>query len=83
MSFCDTKQMETFRELELSESGEKSEGRNPLHCLRFPFPTIPAVRFEDRKEINKMISRCEKQVAEIEAKITALQKVNWPHLTYF
>ena len=70
--FLRNKQMETFRELELANPGKKVK-KEPSPQSPVSVSPIPVVRFEDRKEINKMISRCEKQVAEVEAKITALE----------
>jgi ATP-binding cassette, subfamily F, member 3 len=65
--FLQKKKIETFRELETA---------NPIKKVKIEpvkAETVSSVSFEQRKEINRMISRLEKQVADIEAKITALE----------
>lgn len=64
--FLQKKKLESIREYEQANIGKKEK--------KEPVKVIEAVKFEDRKEVNRMISRIEKQINEIEAKITALDQ---------
>lgn len=63
--FLGKKEMESLRELEIS-TPVKREKREPAR-------ETASVSFEARKEINKMISKLEKQVADVETYISKLE----------
>jgi ATP-binding cassette subfamily F protein 3 len=56
-----------LRELELS-APEKKEKKEVV------VKEVPAISFEERKEINKVISRIERQIGETEGQISKLEK---------
>ena len=74
--FLQKKKMESFRELETAKSPKvaATPSKTPKG-LETPLGVnqIPGVSFEDRKEVNRMITRIQKQVADIEVKITDLE----------
>jgi ATP-binding cassette subfamily F protein 3 len=63
--FLRKKEMESLRELEISIPVKRDK--------REPARETASVSFEERKEINKMISKIEKQVADVEAYISKLE----------
>jgi ATP-binding cassette subfamily F protein 3 len=63
--FLQKKEMESLRELEVSEP-VKREKKEPVRVAA-------TVSFEERKEINKMISKLEKQVSDVENYISKLE----------
>jgi ATP-binding cassette subfamily F protein 3 len=64
--FLQKKEMDSLRELEAS-TPVKREKKEPVKELA-------SVTFEERKEINKMISKIEKQIFDVEAYISKLEK---------
>jgi ATP-binding cassette subfamily F protein 3 len=63
--FLQKKEMESFRELELA---------NPIKREKKEIiKEQPSVSFEERKEINKMVSKLEKQISELEIYISKLE----------
>ena len=63
--FLQKKEMDSLRELEVNIP-VKREKKEPVKL-------IVSVSFEERKEINKMISKLEKQISELEAYISKLE----------
>ena len=64
--FLQKRKMESLRELELSAPEKKIK--------KEPVKEIVTVGFEERKEINRMISRIEKQIGENEWQISKLEE---------
>lgn len=65
-NFLQKRKIESLRELEKVNISKKVKNE--------PAKKTDTVKFEERKEINRMISRLEKQVNDIEARITELEK---------
>jgi ATP-binding cassette subfamily F protein 3 len=65
--FLQRRKLESLRELELS-APEKKEKKEVV------VKEVPAISFEERKEINKVISRIERQIGEAEGQISKLEK---------
>jgi ATP-binding cassette subfamily F protein 3 len=65
-NFLQKKKIESLRELEKINPAKKIKSE--------PAKIADTVKFEERKEINRMISRLEKQVKDIETKITEVEK---------
>jgi ATP-binding cassette subfamily F protein 3 len=65
-NFLQKKKIESLRELEKVNPAKKIKSE--------PAKISDTVKFEERKEINRMISRLEKQVNDIETKITEVEK---------
>jgi ATP-binding cassette, subfamily F, member 3 len=65
-NFLQKKKIESLRELEKVNPAKKIKSE--------PAKIADTVKFEERKEINRMISRLEKQVKDIETKITEVEK---------
>ncbi len=63
--FLQKKELDSLRQLEIN-APVKREKKEPIKEL-------PVVSFEERKEINKMISKLEKQISELEAYISKLE----------
>lgn len=63
--FLQKKEMESLRELEVSEPVKREKKEQ--------VKVVSAVSFEERKEINKMVSKLEKQVSEVENYISKLE----------
>ncbi len=75
-NFLQRKKIESLKELEKGERRrEKGERRTETREQRKEKGDgrTEAISFEERKEINRMISRLEKQVNDIEARITELE----------
>jgi len=75
--FLQKRKIESFRELEADNSAKNSAVSPPKVALttknRNYGDPKHSVSFEERKEINRMISRFEKQVSEVENKITEIE----------
>jgi len=63
--FLQKKEMESLRELEIKEPVKREK--------KEPVKEITNVSFEERKEINKMISKLEKQITDVEVYISKLE----------
>jgi ATP-binding cassette subfamily F protein 3 len=63
--FLQKKEMESFRELELANPTKREK--------KEIIKEQPSVSFEERKEINKMVSKLEKQISELEIYISKLE----------
>ncbi len=68
--FLQKKKMETLKELEISAKNKKPTNNNSQENIQVQ---LKGINFEDRKEINRTISRLEKQVIETEARIESLE----------
>jgi ATP-binding cassette subfamily F protein 3 len=75
--FLQKKKIESFRELEVAKSPKAAEPSTPKEAVTPKKEASnngkPPVSFEERKDINRMISRLEKQVTETENKITEIE----------
>ena len=67
--FLQKKKMETLKELEIPSQNKKPVNNNQENIES----QQKGINFEDRKEINRTVSRLEKQVAETEASIESLE----------
>ena len=67
--FLQKKKMDTLKELEISAKNKKP-ANNSHENIKVQ---VKGINFEDRKEINRTISRLEKQVVETEMSIESLE----------
>lgn len=63
--FLQKKEMDSLRELEINVPVKREKKQ--------PVKEVATVSFEERKEINKMISKLEKQISDVEAYISKLE----------
>jgi ATP-binding cassette subfamily F protein 3 len=63
--FLQKKEMDSLRELEINVPVKREKKQ--------PAKEVATVSFEERKEINKMISKLEKQISDVEAYISKLE----------